>query len=104
MLQTGIIQLYVQDFFKDSKSWLSSSYFLGGTLIVSLKNNWTLPTLFSIFKKIPAVDTNSAKTLGEPIRLDKIITCIGLMQSNKAPGPDGFPLDFFKKFSSQVAP
>lgn len=35
--------------------------------------------------KIPTVDTNTTKTLDEPIRLDEIITCIGLMQCNKAP-------------------
>lgn len=54
--------------------------------------------------KIPTVDTNTAKTLEEPIRLDEIITCVGLMQCNKAPGSDGFPLDFYKTFSTQVSP
>lgn len=53
---------------------------------------------------IPFVNINTAKSLDEPIRLDEIITCVGLMQCNKAPGPDGFPLDFYKKFSTQIAP
>lgn len=53
---------------------------------------------------IPTINTSIQETLDEPLRLDEITTCIGLMQCNKAPGPDGFPLDFYKKFSVQLAP
>lgn len=53
---------------------------------------------------IPTINTLTEETLDLPLRLDEITTCIGLMQCNKAPGPDGFPLDFYKKFSAQLAP
>lgn len=40
---------------------------------------------------IPTINTLTQETLDEPLRLNEITTCIGLMQCNKAPGPDGFP-------------
>ncbi|KAI4883322.1 hypothetical protein NFI96_024832 [Prochilodus magdalenae] len=29
---------------------------------------------------------------------------VGTMQNNKAPGPDGFPVEFYKKFSDKLVP
>ena len=42
--------------------------------------------------------------MDEPIRLEEIATGLKSMQNNKAPGPDGFPVDFYKTFSHLLAP
>lgn len=53
---------------------------------------------------IPTIDPNTRQSLDQPLCLDEITSCLKLMQSGKAPGPDGFPVDFYKKFSDQLAP
>ncbi|KAA8577775.1 hypothetical protein FQN60_005362, partial [Etheostoma spectabile] len=53
---------------------------------------------------IPTVNEELAKRLDEPLSLGEITSCISQMQSNKTPGPDGYPVEFFKKFSAQLAP
>ncbi|KAF7645264.1 hypothetical protein LDENG_00207280 [Lucifuga dentata] len=42
--------------------------------------------------------------LEQPIQLQEIEESIRLMQTGKTPGPDGFPVEFYKKFSSKIAP
>uniref|UniRef100_A0A803J6R9 Reverse transcriptase domain-containing protein n=1 Tax=Xenopus tropicalis TaxID=8364 RepID=A0A803J6R9_XENTR len=54
----------------------------------------TMPTLS---------DTQSAH-LNAPITQEEVISTIKSLQNNKAPGPDGFSNNFFKKLSSPVAP
>lgn len=49
----------------------------------------------------PTVNPEAARNLYSP--LTEIVTAIINMHSNKAPGPDGFPVDFFKKFNDQLA-
>lgn len=36
--------------------------------------------------------------------LEEVLASLKLMQNGKAPGPDGFPVDFLKKFSDILAP
>ena len=54
--------------------------------------------------EIPSVNQEDAQRLDNPIELEEIIRAISSMQSGKAPGPDGFPTEFFKKFSGILAP
>lgn len=53
---------------------------------------------------IPTVSEETVRSLDEPLSLEEILSCISLMQSNKTPGPDGFPVEFYKKFSTKLAP
>ena len=52
----------------------------------------------------PSVDTNSKNTLDAPLRLEEVKASLKLMQTGKAPGPDGFPSEFYQKFSDQLTP
>lgn len=52
----------------------------------------------------PVIDTETASHLDSPLSLEEILNAIKAMQSNKAPGPDGFPVEFLKTFSSKLAP
>ena len=53
---------------------------------------------------IPNIDSTLADQLDGPITLDEVVCSIMSLQSGKAPGPDGFPPEFFKKFHIQLAP
>lgn len=52
----------------------------------------------------PVVDTNTARQLDSPLSLEEVSNAIKAMQSNKAPGPDGFPIEFYKTFIGKMAP
>ena len=52
----------------------------------------------------PSVDTNSKNTLDAPLRLEEVKASLKLMQTGKAPGPDGFPSEFYQEFSDQLTP
>ncbi len=54
--------------------------------------------------EIPKTDVTAKDNLDEPIRLQEISDSIQKMQSGKSPGPDGYPVEFYKKFSSQLSP
>lgn len=53
---------------------------------------------------VPTVDPAVINTLDTPLGIEEIIQAIQTMQNNKAPGPDGFPTEFFKKFQDKLAP
>uniref|UniRef100_A0AAR2KLP1 Reverse transcriptase domain-containing protein n=1 Tax=Pygocentrus nattereri TaxID=42514 RepID=A0AAR2KLP1_PYGNA len=53
---------------------------------------------------IPVVDVDIAKQLDSPLSLEEVLNAIKAMQSNKAPGPGGFPIEFFKTFAGALAP
>lgn len=53
---------------------------------------------------IPLISPDSACALDAPIKLEEIVQAIKDMQSSKAPGPDGYPTEFFKKFCEKLAP
>lgn len=52
----------------------------------------------------PTIDCDRVKELDAPLSLEELLLSIKAMQSNKAPGPDGFTVEFFKKFSDKLAP
>ena len=43
----------------------------------------------------PVIGTDTATHLDSPLSLEEVSNAIKAMQSNKAPGPDGFPIEFF---------
>lgn len=52
----------------------------------------------------PTIDCDRVKELDAPLSLEELLLSIKAMQSNKAPGPDGFTVEFFKKFGDKLAP
>lgn len=52
----------------------------------------------------PTIDCDRVKELDAPLSLEELLLSIKAMQSNKAPGPDGFTVEFLKKFSDKLAP
>lgn len=54
--------------------------------------------------KIPVINDASKNILNAPLSLEEVLASLKLMQNCKAPGPDGFPVDFLKKFSDLLAP
>lgn len=54
--------------------------------------------------EIPQICDESKAKLDNPISLSEILQAISQMQSGKSPGPDGFPVEFFKRFSSELSP
>jgi hypothetical protein len=52
----------------------------------------------------PTVEAETADDLNSPLSLKEVIQSIKSMQNRKAPWPDGFPTEFFKKVYSKLAP
>lgn len=53
---------------------------------------------------IPRVDPESVRTLEEPITIAELRQAAFSMQTGKCPGPDGFPIEFYRKFFDKLAP
>lgn len=53
---------------------------------------------------IPGLSTEDQKILEKPITKEEIAKAISSLNSGKSPGPDGFPAEFFKSFSSLLSP
>lgn len=60
-------------------------------------------TFFQKFD-LPRVPANDNHILDAPLTILEIKEAITTMNSGKSPGPDGYPVEFFKKFSTQLAP
>lgn len=45
-----------------------------------------------------------ANDLDIPLTVDEINAAINNLQNHKAPGPDGFPVELFRRFQSRLAP
>lgn len=54
--------------------------------------------------QIPTIKPDQEKELDTPLSLEELKSSIKAMQSNKAPGPDGLPIEFFKKFIDKLSP
>ena len=52
----------------------------------------------------PTINVEGKNNLEKPIEIQEITTAIKLLASGRAPGPDGFTMDFYKKFSNKLAP
>ena len=53
---------------------------------------------------LPRLDDNWSSTLDNPLTAEETCDAINCMQSGKSPGPDGFTVEFFKRFSSELSP
>lgn len=53
---------------------------------------------------MPTVGQQDGADLDSSISVAEIDRAIKRMKSGKAPGPDGFPIEFFKKFSGKLTP
>lgn len=53
---------------------------------------------------LPSLSQDLRNNLDAPITQEEISAAISSMQSGKPPGPDGFPQDFLKKFSTDLTP
>ena len=69
----------------------------------SQTDNTTMDQFFNNLS-VPTIDPAIGHNLDLPLVPQEIADAISSMQSNKAPGPDGHPTEFFKKFSSKLAP
>ena len=54
--------------------------------------------------ELPKISTEDQASLDAPITNVEISQAISSMQSGKAPGPDGFPIEFYKLFSHKLVP
>ena len=52
----------------------------------------------------PVINPDSAKDLDSPLSVEEITLAIRNMQNNKTPGPDGFSVEFFKRFQDKLSP
>lgn len=64
------------------------------------------PKFDSFFKNLdmPSISVKFRNVLDNPITAEELSTAIKTLQNGKSPGPDGFPSEFFKKFSPQLIP
>lgn len=53
---------------------------------------------------LPKLDEADRDALNVEITLDKLFEAITSFPSGKAPGPDGFGIEFYKKYSQKLAP
>uniref|UniRef100_H2MR45 Reverse transcriptase domain-containing protein n=1 Tax=Oryzias latipes TaxID=8090 RepID=H2MR45_ORYLA len=54
--------------------------------------------------KLPTLSEEQQEILGRPIEEKEILKAISLMHSGKSPGPDGFPVEWFKAFKDRIVP
>lgn len=53
---------------------------------------------------IPTIESGSAEKLEEPITVEELQRAAHAMQAGKCPGPDGYPIEFYRKFFDKLAP
>ena len=53
---------------------------------------------------LPQITAEDKVMLDAPITTEEITQAITSMQNGKTPGPDGFPVEFYKAFISKLAP
>ena len=87
--------LKINDIFKDYYFDLYNSE--------SLKDSSLFVNFFDKIR-VPTLSDGQKEQLDQPLSLEEVAFAISAMQNGKAPGPDGFPMDFYKKFSGQLAP
>lgn len=54
--------------------------------------------------KISELSPDDRERLDRPITKEEIELAVSSLQSGKSPGPDGFPTEFFRSFSSLLVP
>lgn len=96
--QNGLVSTNPKDINETFQSFYSTLYQSESLQSQPLFNNFfanlTMPTLKPEFKD----------QLEEQISVEEIKLSIVAMQSGKSPGPDGYPVEFFKVFKDSLAP
>lgn len=65
----------------------------------------TAPSLSNIQEaNLPSLTNDDQKLLLQPLKIEEITAAIADTQQEKAPGPDGFTLLYYKAFQTQLAP
>lgn len=54
--------------------------------------------------EFPEISPNLMNDMDSPLTTQELTKALKKMQNNKAPGPDGFPVEFFKAFQGQLVP
>lgn len=67
------------------------------------RNITTMDTFFANLNT-PTLNSEQKLNLDKAIELSEIKDAIYKIHSGKAPGPDGFPIEFYKKFEHKLAP
>lgn len=62
--------------------------------------------IYSLFDSpdLPKLPSDAVSSLEQPLSLEEIASAIKLSQTGRAPGPDGFPMEFYKAFSFKLTP
>ena len=90
-----VIPSEINDIFKNFYSKLYTSESPGdNTDMLNFLRDLQFPTLH------PA----KCESIEQPLQLNEVVESISAMQSGKSPGPDGYPIEFYKVFSSKLAP
>ena len=55
-------------------------------------------------RNVPTLSSDVRNLLEAPISQEEVAAAISSLQSGTTPGPDGFPSEFYKEFSVQLAP
>uniref|UniRef100_A0A3Q3ED67 Reverse transcriptase domain-containing protein n=1 Tax=Labrus bergylta TaxID=56723 RepID=A0A3Q3ED67_9LABR len=64
----------------------------------------TLTCLTSTHFSTLQISLNSLRSLEQPLSSEEIVNAIKITPTGKAPGPDGFPIEFYKVLSQKLVP
>lgn len=90
----GTIKSDPKDINDQFKTFYSSLYTSDGSHDNSFVESLDLPT----------INDGDKASLEEPISVAEIGRAIKLMKNRKAPGPDGYPIEFYKAFATKLTP
>lgn len=76
------------------------------TSLYSSETNAGMQDFDSFFSslEIPQVRSDIVEQLEKPVTAIELVSAIKSMQAGKCPGPDGFPLEFYRCFQHKLAP
>lgn len=69
----------------------------------SAPDDWDGPNPLDLLT-YPQTDPAVAADRGAPVTVSEVQKAISSLQSNKSPGPDGFTTEFYKTYSTTLAP
>ena len=78
----------------------------GNTMKNYMPTNWTTWKKFLNTHTLPKLNQEEIESLNRPITITskEIESVIKNLPTNKSPGPDGFPGDFYQTFKAEIRP